>query len=219
MTNSRSRTNTFSHILGFVLMVVAGWIDTVALNYFVNENSSFLTGRVVKLGKYILIGNHTGIKSVLLIIFLYIAGAVFSTLITRRAGLSWGLYFSGSLLLLSLIVFYLAGASIIAYICLPMCMGSQNAATSLTRIGRTTHLTGPITDIGIYIAKGEWKQALFWVLRAIGFLLGALVAYYLTGIYNSAHIPLFKTLIAPTAILFVVAFLQKRFIKLELLEN
>ena len=35
--------------------MMAGWIDTVRY-IFLNENSSFLTGRAAKLGKYILNG-------------------------------------------------------------------------------------------------------------------------------------------------------------------
>ncbi len=66
-----------------------------------------------------------------------------------------------------------------------MAMGGQNAATSLTDINRTSHLTGPATDIGINIAKGNWNLVIFWTLRWIGFSMGVVMAYKLVHIFKS----------------------------------
>jgi uncharacterized membrane protein YoaK (UPF0700 family) len=218
MKNKKSKPNTPIHIVGFILTVVAGWINTTAMYVFLSENSSFLTGRVAKLGKHILNGNKAEIKRILFIIVFFIVGSYISTLITQKAGLSHGLYFSGTLIILTLLIFYIAEDTIIAFITLPMCMGGQNAATSLTSVSRTTHLTGPFTDIGINIAKGNWKQALFWILRGMGFLIGAAAAYFIVGVCSSKGIILSKTLIAPAVVIIVTAFFQKRFLGIELLK-
>ena len=100
-----------------------------------------------------------------------------------------------------------------------MCMGSLNAATSLTKVGRTTHLTGPITDIGIYLAKGNWMQALFWILRGMGFLIGATVACIIVGVCNSKGINTYNTLIIPASIIIATALFQKKYIGIELLKD
>lgn len=161
MENVNSGLNTRIHIVGFILMAIAGWIDVIALRVFLSENSSFLTGRVAKLGHFILRGEKAKAIETTAIVVFFIAGACISALLTQKAGLSFGLYFSAGLIVLTLIGSYTTQVTAIAYITLPMSMGGQNAATSLTNISRTTHLTGPITDIGISLAKGNYKQALF----------------------------------------------------------
>ncbi|MDD4413406.1 MAG: DUF1275 family protein [Oscillospiraceae bacterium] len=208
MENAKTGLNTKIHIVGFILMAIAGWIDTIALYVCLSENSSFLTGRVAKLGHFIINSEKANAIEVTTIIVFFIVGACISALLTQKAGLSFGLYFSAGLIVLTLIWFYTTQASTIAYITLPMSMGGQNAATSLTSINRTTHLTGPITDIGTSLAKGNFKQALFWILRVLGFLAGAAAACYFT----SKEVGLFYLLIAPAVVICAIAFFQKRFL-------
>jgi len=210
MENTKTGLNTKIHIVGFLLMAIAGWIDTIALRVFLSENSSFLTGRVAKLGHFILNGEKSKAIEIIMIIVFFIIGACVSAILTRKAGLSFGLYFSAGLIVLTLIGFYTTQASAVAFITLPMSMGGQNAATSLTSISRTTHLTGPFTDIGINLAKGNFKQALFWILRALGFLAGAAAACY----FISEVADMFYILTAPAVVLCAIAFYQKRFIKI-----
>ena len=211
---SAKKLNTKVHIVGVILMAIAGWINTISL-VVLSENSSFLTGRVAKLGHFILCGEKAGAMEIIIIIVFFVVGSCISAMLTQKGGLSIGLYFSAGLLVLTLIGFYGTQASSIAFVTLPMSMGGQNAATSLTSISRTTHLTGPITDIGIRLANGNFMQALFGVLRALGFLVGAAAAYHFT----SKGAGLFYALISPAIVISAVAFFQKRFLEIPVIVN
>ncbi len=57
---------------------------------------------------------------------------------------------------------------------LPLAMGGQNAVTTLAGINRTTHLTGPTTDLGISLANKDWNKIFFWSLRLLAFTFGVL---------------------------------------------
>ncbi len=63
------------------------------------------------------------------------------------------------------------GRMVIAFV-LPFAMGFQNAVTSSTPIGRTTHFTGPSTDMSLALAKGNYHLASRLFLKILGFTLG-----------------------------------------------
>ena len=209
------------NVLGFVLTFVAGWIDAFALYVFFNENISFMTGRIAKLGKEIFEGDVKDIKSLLFIIVFFIMGACLSACVTGRKGLSVGLYLSGGAVILTAVamVFLNSKADVIFLVAIPFSMGAQNAATSLTPIGRTTHLTGPITDIGIGIAKGNWRVVLFWCIRFSAFVFGTVASHYvITCIYNKPSLlPL--TMFVPGLVIILTGLLQRRAVDIPLLEN
>jgi uncharacterized membrane protein YoaK (UPF0700 family) len=98
-------------------------------------------------------------------------------------------------------------------------MGGQNAATSLTAINRTTHLTGPATDIGINIAKGNWNLVVFWVLRWVGFFMGTIIAYKLIQIFKIKMIDFSYTLLIPGIIIILTGIIQKNIFDISLLEE
>lgn len=100
-----------------------------------------------------------------------------------------------------------------------MAMGGQNAATSLTPINRTTHFTGPATDIGINIAKGNWKIVLFWILRWIGFPLGSVIGFNLVHMVNNNVINISTTLTIPAIIIISIGIIQKMFFNIPLLDE
>jgi uncharacterized membrane protein YoaK (UPF0700 family) len=206
------------NIIGFILVMMAGWIDTVGVHIFLNENSSFLTGRAAKLGKYILNGETQKIRDILLIIIFFIVGACISTLITKKAGLIGGLLFTVIFIIITAFTTSVKGINV-AFITIPMCMGGQNAATSLTAINRTTHLTGPATDIGINIAKGNWNLVVFWVLRWVGFFMGTIIAYKLIQIFKIKMIDFSYTLLIPGIIIILTGIIQKNIFDISLLEE
>lgn len=206
------------NIVGFILVVVAGWIDTVGICIFLDERSSFMTGRAAKLGKYIFNKEIQEVKVILLIIISFILGACISTLITRRVGLIGGLFFTGILIIGTAFSIFQKGINI-SLITIPMGMGGQNAATSLTAINRTTHLTGPATDIGINIAKGNWNLVIFWALRWVGFAMGAAIAYRLIHIFKLKMISFSYTLLIPGTIIILTGIIQKSIFHIPLLED
>jgi uncharacterized membrane protein YoaK (UPF0700 family) len=206
------------NIVGFILIMMAGWIDAVGVHIFLNENSSFLTGRAVKLGKCIINGDTQKIKSILLIIISFIVGACISTLITKRVGLIGGLLFTGIFIIITAFTTSIKGINV-AFVTIPMCMGGQNAATSITDINRTTHLTGPATDIGINIAEGNWNLVVFWVLRWVGFLMGVMIAYKLIQLFKIKTINFSYMLFIPGIVIILTGIIQKKIVDIPLLEG
>ena len=154
---------------------------------------------------------------VVLIIAAFVIGSFISTVITKRGGLKQGLIFTGILIMISSLPISWKYINI-NMIFLPMGMGCQNAATSLTPINRTTHLTGPITDLGMSLAKKNWNGTLFWVLRLIGFALGAINGFDLTSIFDRN--PIYKSIlmIIPAIIIVLIGIVQEKIIDIPLLD-
>lgn len=215
---SRFKISTQINIVGFILVTMAGCIDTVGVKLFLNESPAFLTGRGLTLGYWTFKGDLRAFVGVLLVILSFIFGACLSTIITRKIGLTGGLCLTGILIAISAFPIKLSHINI-ATIIIPMAMGGQNATTSLTPINRTTHLTGPATDIGINIAKGNWNTVIFWILRWIGFPLGSVIGFYLVHMANKNMIAVHTTLLLPAAIIILTAIIQKLTFDIPLLES
>lgn len=217
LTNSKLKTSTQLNIVGFILVVMAGWIDTVGVKLFLNESPAFMTGRGLTLGYFAFKLDLQSFLNVVLVIVAFIAGAFISTIITRKAGLTGGLIFTGILLIVASLPICLRETTIDTII-IPMAMGCQNAATSLTGIQRTTHLTGPATDIGINMAKGNWQIVRFWLIRWIGFPLGSIVGFNLVDMVNQSRINISAILIVPAIIIILTGIIQKKFFDIPLLD-
>ena len=206
------------HIVGFILSIVAGWINAVGINLFLHESPAFMSGRGIILGHSLFKGDIKLFMSIILVIASFILGSFLSTIITNRNGLSGGLFFASSLIAIASFPISLRNI-IFDTIVISMAMGAQNAATSLTPVNRTTHLTGPATDIGINIAKGNWERVIFWSLRWISFPLGASIGFVLVDLFNGGIINISTTLFLPAIILICLAIVQKKFLHISLLSN
>lgn len=196
------------NVVGFILIMMAGWIDTVGVNLFLYESSCFMSGRGAILGNWAFIGNIKAFLSVGIIIISFILGSYISTLLTKKLGLTGGLCFTGVLIIITALTIN-RNDILIATIIIPMAMGGQNAATSLTPINRTTHLTGPATDIGINLAQGNWNIAIFWILRWIGFPIGSVIGYSLVHMVENNLINISTTLILPAIIIILTGLIQR----------
>ncbi len=180
------------NVVGFILVAMAGWIDLVGFKLFLNQRASFMTGRASVLGEKFATPGGTGeAMFIIIVVVSFIIGAGISAKITKASGLTGGLLFAGITVIVTAVLFGASspgGEAVKAFtgaaptlrlmtgILLPMAMGGMNAATSLTNINRTTHLTGPATDIGINLVTGNMNMVVFWMLRWIGFPLGAFLA-------------------------------------------
>lgn len=213
----KSSISNGSNIIGFILIMMAGWIDTVGLKLYLNQSPIFMSGRATKLGHSLLNSDFQGCFSIMIIVIAFIFGAILSTLITRKTGLIGGLVFSGIIIILASFPIYLNHMAI-GSILIPMAMGGQNAATSLTMINRTTHLTGPTTDIGINIAKGNWKMVRFWTMRWIGFPLGSMIGIYLIKLVENNVIRVASILIIPGIMIILTGIIQKIVFDIQLLD-
>lgn len=217
--NSTIKILTPVNIVGFILVMMAGWINTAGLRLFLNERVSFMTGRASELGELIATGEIRGFWFIMIIVVIFIVGATISAKITRKWGLIGGLTFSGMILIIAAVGIYEGDMNFIA-IAIPMAMGGQNAATSLTPINRTTHLTGPATDIGVHLSSGNWDGLIFWLLRWIAFPLGAFIGFkFIEKFTIHDHIDRSLTLIIPSIIIILTGIVQKMTIDIPLLED
>ncbi len=217
--NSMIKILTPVNIVGFILVMMAGWINTAGVKLFLNERVSFMTGRAAELGELIAEGDIRGFRFIIIIVIIFIIGATISARITRKWGLVGGLTFSGTLLIIAAFCIYEGDMNFIA-IAIPMAMGGQNAATSLTPINRTTHLTGPATDIGVHLSSGNWNDIIFWLLRWIAFPLGAFVGFdFIEKFTIHDHIDRSLVLIIPAIVIILTGIVQKMTVDIPLLED
>lgn len=219
MVQKKKRILTDVNILGFILVMIAGWVDTVGLKIFLHERVSFMTGRAAQIGEWLARSEYKKLTVIALIVTAFITGAGISTKITKKWGLTGGLNFTGLLLFLSALLVYTQHVRFVS-IAIPLAMGSQNAATSLTEINRTTHLTGPATDIGIRLASRDWSGAMFWILRWIAFPVGAFMGYEFIEIaIEHEHLHPALSLIIPSIIIILTALVQRKVFNIQLLET
>ncbi len=219
MTWKNIKIVTDINIVGFILVMIAGWVDTVGLRLFLHERVSFMTGRAAQIGEWLARSEYKKLTLIAIIVIAFIAGAGTSTKVTRKWGLTGGLTFTGVLLFLSAFLVYTEHVHFVS-IAIPFAMGSQNAATSLTAINRTTHLTGPATDIGIKLSMGDWSGAIFWILRWIAFPIGAFLGYEFTEIaIKHDHLDTSLALIIPSILIILVGVIQKKMFDIPLLET
>lgn len=187
---------TYVNLIGFIITFMVGWVDAVSLLLLLGKRVAPMTGRFSKLALLLSGGEFRQAMALVLIITSFIVGSVVSTLITNKHGLLGGLSFAGFLLIISAFT-GLESTINFAIITIPLATGSINAATSISDIGRTTHLTGAVTDIGISIANGNWNSVIFWSLRCLAFFLGVSVSLQLIDASNNNKISLASILLIP----------------------
>lgn len=201
------------NIMGFILSMTTGWVDTVGFKLFLNENSAFLTGRGSILGYSVFMSDYKAVISIALVVIAFIAGSFIATKINKTTGLTGSLFFTGILIIIASFPISLQNSSLYSLL-IPIAMGCQNAATTLTAINRTTHLTGPATDIGISIANKDWKLVRFWSWRWIGFPLGSIIGFSLINLANNNVIHISTTLLLPGLIIILAGFIQRLFLNI-----
>ena len=76
--------------------------------------------------------------------------------------------------------------------------GLQNGASTLLIIGRTTHVTGDITDLGLAISSGQRRRAAFLLYKLVLFATGGLLAYL-----GMRHVSFAAMLLVSAAVLVV----------------
>ncbi len=210
----KAQISTEVKIMAFILAMLAGWIDAVGLRLFFTADSAFMTGRVHLLGQYIFRMEAKLFFGILLEIVTFIIGSFIATIITRKKGLKVGLIAAGILVIISSIHVF---PKYMNAIFLPMAMGCQNGSTSLTPLGRTTHVSGVVTDFGINLAKRNWKDLMFWGGRLIGFPLGVAIGLNFAKLAQDIGISGAIMLIIPAIILILIAIIQEKKCKIPLL--
>jgi uncharacterized membrane protein YoaK (UPF0700 family) len=191
---------------GFILALIAGSVNAIALLGFNHQGVSHLTGSSTLLGAEIAQGNSAEIIHLLLILGSFVLGASMSGFAigneSLKPGKRYGLALLSEAFLLLLAMYFLnAGSNIGHYLASAAC-GLQNAMTSTFSgaLLRTTHVTGLFTDLGIIL--GLWfrgqgansRRVILYFILIAGFILGGVL-----GALSFAHFR-FYSVIMPASI-------------------
>jgi uncharacterized membrane protein YoaK (UPF0700 family) len=179
---------------GWFFMFWPGAINALTTFSVVFLRSAHMTGPASDQAKYLLSDPSLALLTTV-IIGSYVFGAFAATKILLRYGFTTAMLGAAVPMLLAVMTINLglrgadtsvleAGRVIIAFL-LPFSMGWQNSVTSQGKIGRTTHLTGELTDLGIAIARKNRTRVIYLFLKYLGFVAGG-IAGYLGSQFNPA---------------------------------
>ena len=182
----------YSHlvIIGTLMSLTAGTINGIATNAIVFDRVSHLTGRVNSMLRDLMTNPAHGLLAVG-IIYLFVLGTFLGGKLLPRVGLTRSLLVSVVPLILVCLLLYISGVTatakdmyfptryLMAYL-LALAMGLQNSVTSQTALGRTTHFTGDLTDMGLAFANNRWRQAGYVFAKHLGFACGGLTGFLLS---------------------------------------
>lgn len=191
---------------GFVLIFSAGWLNIVGIKLAFFDSVSFVTGRGIRIGMAMFEGDFWFLSVAFATLTAFIFGSFCGSKLTKNRGMGYGLLLTTASIVICGLLYAgdmlsdLPFDTYTAMTLLPFGMGSMNASTSLTRIGRTTHLTGPATDIGMNLALGKYKTAAFWAIRWIGFFMGAFMAMMASSFITTNDYPVAMLFLLPALI-------------------
>lgn len=176
--------------VGTLLSFTAGTINGIATNAIVFDRVSHLTGRVSNMLRDLWVNPLHGFLG-LGIVYVFVIGSFLGSKLLPRLGLTRSLLVSVVPLALVSLMLYEAKVAAspkdmfppirfaVAYL-LALAMGLQNSVTSLTPLGRTTHVTGDLTDMGAAIANSKWRHAGYIFAKHLGFACGGLAGFVLS---------------------------------------
>ena len=172
-----------------ILSVLAGLINAIAIFGFGGTTVSHMTGLVSKFGISVACGDISGGMSLLFVIVMFFAGAVFAGILTGEKTFQlkkiygYIVFVIGILLLLP--PFLSAEHSILL---LAFLMGLQNGMALSFKgvLFRSTHMSGNLTDLGTYVGyiiRGNKTEkpvsALIPGVSLLGFSIGGIIGILL----------------------------------------
>lgn len=184
--------------VGFILIFAAGWVNIQGLRMGMLDSMSYMTGRGVRIGTSLFEGDFYGLMYAVFTVIIYMTGSFIGAKITRKKGIGRGLICTALFLSVvagvpamsgSFVAGHFSGTQSVVLLFMLLSMGCMNGCTSLTKIGRTTHLTGTATDVGLHLALGNFQTSLFHMLRWIGFFMGVFVAMCFYEVIYRVNLP------------------------------
>lgn len=168
----------------FLLALVAGSVNAVALLGFHHQAVSHLSGTATLIGSVLLNPSSSELFHLLGILLSFVLGSAISGIMLTGTSLKLGRFYDVLLLLEAILlalamVMLLNGHTTGHYFASAAC-GLQNAlATTYSgAVIRTTHLTGIFTDLGIMMGEFlrgkalDKRKALLFTIIVLGFILG-----------------------------------------------
>ena len=181
---------------GFILTVNAGFINVVAMLSAFNQPVSHLTGITSHLA-ISMVNNQTEIMPLVITIICFVMGSAISGLIIDSTQLRLGRRYGFILMLegviLATAVPLLNSSHWLGIYAMTLACGMQNGmvTTYSGAIVRTSHITGLMTDLGIYLGKWVWRRerdswrAQMYLTLFLGFLLGGVLGTLLFDLWGN----------------------------------
>jgi uncharacterized membrane protein YoaK (UPF0700 family) len=187
----------------FILVFVAGLINSIGLLGFKHQSVSHLSGTATLLGTGIINSKLLDILHLALILFSFLVGSMISGYFLRSGSLTLGSDYSGLLLLEAIFllgsIYFLSQNSVQGHYLASAACGLQNALanTYSGAVVRTTHVTGIFTDLGIMLGSKlrggifDKRKALLFLLIIVGFISGGRLGAYFFNVlrFNALFIP------------------------------
>lgn len=171
---------------GWWLTFWSGAVNALTSFTVVFLRTTHMSGRVTDQARYLLTNPFMALL-VSLALFSFVAGAFSGSKAMNYWGFTPCLLFPAMPMMAAAVLIYLGftatgpqgveGARLILGALLPFGFGWQNSITSKGRLGRTTHMSGELTDLGIVLAAGDWKRAGYLFTKYLGFLSGGMAGY------------------------------------------
>jgi uncharacterized membrane protein YoaK (UPF0700 family) len=181
---------TYLVTIGTLMSLTAGTINGIATNAIVFDRVSHLTGRVNNMIRDLVTNPAHGLL-VVGIVYIFVMGTFLGGKLLPRLGLTRSLLVSVIPLLIVCGLLYVSRVTatpkdlyfpvryLMAYL-LALAMGLQNSVTSQTALGRTTHFTGDLTDMGLAFAHNKWRQVGYIFAKHLGFACGGFSGFLLS---------------------------------------
>ncbi|MCW3489379.1 DUF1275 family protein [Dethiobacter alkaliphilus] len=172
--------------VGWWLTFWAGAMNALTTSAVLFMRTAHMTGPVTDQAQHLMTNPAMAFLATI-IIASFVAGSYYATKALPHLGMTYGLLFPvlPVLLAVGLVLggFYASGpygtetGRFLLGVLLPFATGWQNSVTSQGRIGRTTHVTGDLTDLGVALAAGKRSYAVYLLIKYSGFLAGGIIGY------------------------------------------
>jgi len=177
--------NVYINLLGF-LAGITNALSIIILGVFTTHVTGAVTNAGVNLGRL----NFTTFTLLIGVLTFFIIGSTLATILTGKKSFAASILFSGVLMIIAGLFTpaKIQSGSINQFIfsfLVTTAMGAQNASTTITNLGKTTHVTGYSTEFGIALVKGDRKNLMRLGLFISCFLIGVIVAFFLQNAIGS----------------------------------
>lgn len=168
-------------LVGAGLSFSAGTVNGAATVALIGERTMHMSGRVNDLLRDLAFAPLQGLL-VATLIACFLLGAVLAGRLVPRQGVPRVLFLSAGLLAVgAALTVVMAGAEVPAQFAVAAVLaaagGIQNGATSQVALGRTTHITGDLTDMALAISVGDRPRAAYLATKLSAFACGGMAGF------------------------------------------
>ncbi len=199
-----NRKNAYANILGF-LAGLTNSLSIITIGVFTTHVTGAATNAGVNLGNL----NLPSVALYIGVLTFFIIGGFFGASLMSRRGLAPSILLAGALLIIAGIfapakILQRSTDQFVFSFLAATAMGAQNASTTSTPLGRTTHITGASTDLGVALSRMDGKNSVRLGLFVLSFIVGTIVAFFLQIMVGTRGF-----LLAGASLVLVSVFLMK----------